>query len=64
MRNKITFEMICADFKNRYPAFRKRVDCWSPYDYATILIYLDDGNKMTYNYDTQAIHFLPDKWKN
>ena len=62
MPNKITWKMILKDFKNRHPNLSKSVSYWCPYDYATILIYLKDGRKLTYNYDTHEDKVLTTSW--
>lgn len=64
MRHKITWNTIRNDFKNQHPTLHKEVAHWRPHDYSTILIYLKDGKKITYDYDTKEIKFLTDKWKN
>lgn len=63
MRHKITWNMIRNDFKNRHPTFHKKAIYWRPHDYSTILIYLKDGKKITYDYDTKEIKFLIERWK-
>lgn len=49
-RNKISWKMILTDFKNRHPKLSKQITYWCPHDYLTILIYLKDGMKLTYDY--------------
>lgn len=63
MRRKITWTMIYKDFKNHHPTFYKEAAYWRPHNYSTILIYLKDGKKITYNYDTKGIQFLIERWK-
>lgn len=52
-KKKITWSVIFEDFERRHPNLSKRVVRWCSHDYATILIFLDDGNRLTYNYDTK-----------
>lgn len=54
---KTTWRMIYMDFKRRHPNLSKTAPCYRPYGYAEILIYRNDGSKMTYNYDTQRVLF-------
>lgn len=51
MQEKITWDKIFDDFKLRHPNLSKTVLHWHPHSYATILVYLSDGMKLTYNYD-------------
>lgn len=60
MDRKITWRMIHADFKSRFPNFRKHVIHWHPYDVLTIKLYLDDGKKCIYNYDEHRVTFIKD----
>ena len=57
LSKKITWEKIYKDLKQHRAAFAKKVIYWRPYDYATILLYLDDGKKAIYNYDYKGIKF-------
>ena len=50
------------DFKERHPKLGKEVCWWCPQDYATILIHLKDGMKITYNYDDHRATILCTKW--
>ena len=62
-RNKITFRMVLDDFKKRHPHLCKRIIYWCPHDYATILIYIDDGMKLIYNWDKKKAYILSSRWK-
>lgn len=62
MSKKITWDVIFRDFKKNNPEYAKRVWHWRPHDYATIVLYLNNRNKATYNYDTKEIHLLQEKW--
>ena len=52
---KVTWRKVRKDFEKRFPGLNKQVTYWRPYDFATILLYLKDGQKITYNYDLQDI---------
>ena len=56
-KKKITWEVIFDDFKQRHPNLAKRINRYNSYGYATIQIYLDDGMKLIYNYDTKRATF-------
>lgn len=58
MARKITWLMIYKDFKKRYPRLSKTITYWRPFDYANILIYLEDGLIIIYDYDTKTSKFL------
>lgn len=58
MAKKITWQSVYDDFKKRYPNFKKQVMHWQPYDFLTIMLYLDDGNKCIYNYTDHRIVFV------
>lgn len=62
MNEKITWKKILADFKQRHPRLAKKVIYWCPHDYATILIHLEDGMKITYNYDDHKAVILSTSW--
>ena len=52
MSKKVTWEDVYEDFKSRYPRAGRAAYRFEPYDYATILVYLEDnGVCMKYNYD-------------
>lgn len=50
MSNKLSWKKILVDFKRRHPHLAKQVSYWCPNDYMSILVYLKDGTKLTYNY--------------
>ena len=54
---KVTWRKIYTDFKKRHPNLSKLSACYNPYDYAEIFIYLKDGTKLVYNYDTRRVRF-------
>ena len=54
-KEKITWDKIFQDFKDKYKKFAKQVIHWQPYSYATIQIWLPDNKKILYNFDTKKI---------
>lgn len=54
---KVTWRKIHTDFKRLHPNLGKLSACYQPYDYAEIFIYLDNGMKLVYNYDTKRVRF-------
>jgi hypothetical protein len=56
--DKVTWNKILQDFKERYPHFRKEVSYWRPHSYATIEVWLKDNRKLTYNYDEHVARFI------
>lgn len=62
MSEKITWKMILSDFKERHPKLGKDVVYWCPHDFLTILIYLEGGMKITYNYFNHKATILTSRW--
>ena len=60
MSNKVTWKDIYQDFKSRYPNLSKHVIGYEPYNYATIKLWLDDGNKMIYDQELKRATLLSD----
>ena len=56
--NKVTWNKIFTDFKKRHPNLSRMALDYRSYDYATIMVYLRDGLKLTYNYDSKRARFL------
>jgi hypothetical protein len=54
-REKITWDKIFKDFKDRYPKRGIEVLGFRPHDYATILLFFPNGVRQTYNYDTKRL---------
>lgn len=63
MAKKITWDDIYKDFRSRHPNLRKMVTYWHPCDYATIMLYFEDGRKGTYNFIEQKARFIAERWK-
>ena len=55
---KITWKVIYEDFKQRYPNLKKEVTYWKPLEFATIELWLKDGDRMKYNYDMKKAEFI------
>lgn len=55
---KVTWEKIYKDFRNRHPRLKKEVANWQPREYATITITLKSGMILVYNYDDQRAYIL------
>lgn len=57
-RHKVTWRMIYEDFKQRYPNLKKEVTYWKPLEFATIELWLKDGDRMKYDYDMKKAEFI------
>lgn len=55
---KITWKVIYEDFKQRYPNLKKEVTHWRPLEFATIELWLKDGDRMKYDYDMKKAEFI------
>ena len=62
MTGKITWKKILLDFKEKHPRLGREVCWWRPYDYAKILIHLNDGMKILYDYDEHKAVVLCTRW--
>lgn len=60
--NKIPWQKVFDDFKRRHPRLSKQVTYWCPHDYLTVLIYLNDGMKLTYSYLDHRATILGTNW--
>ena len=58
MRKKLTWTKIYEQFKVSQSCYAGMVSYWRPYDFATIIVYLKDGRKITYNYDKDKVKFV------
>lgn len=56
---KLAWSEVYRDFKARHPSLSKMSQSFCAYGYAEILVYLKDGSKLTYNYDTRRVRFNP-----
>lgn len=50
---KVTWNDVYKDFRKRHPKMRKHTVGFQPYDFAEVVVYIDDGRKLIYNYDTK-----------
>lgn len=57
-RKKITWDVIFQDYKSHNPKRAKEVLRFQPYDFATILLIFQSGERMTYNYDTKNLKVI------
>lgn len=58
MNDKVTWKDIYKEFRDGHPNLKKRVTHWQPFDYATIIMRLDDGRKMIYNCSIKRCYFI------
>lgn len=58
MSKKIKWSDIYKDFRMRHPNLKKMVTDWKPHDYLTILLRLNDGSQITYEYMTRDTKFI------
>ena len=63
MSKKLTWNKIYEEFKDGYSSIYGDPSYWRPYNFATILIYLKDGQKITYNHDTKKVTTLEERWQ-
>lgn len=55
--SELTWRKIYDDFKSRHPNLSRMSVRYDPYDYAEILVYLNNGMKLSYNYDSRLVNF-------
>lgn len=55
--SKLPWQDIYKKFRQTHPNLSKMSVGFAPYGYAEILVYLEDGSKLSYNYDTQYVGF-------
>lgn len=61
--DKKVFRKIYREFESKYPQLSKHVIHACPYEFATIALYLDDGTKLAYSYESERAIVLGDRWK-
>lgn len=64
-RNKngtVSWKMIFKDFKEHYPRLAKSAIHWRPYNQGEILIFIEGGDKMVYNYDWKQARVVHEDW--
>lgn len=59
MSQKLNWNDVYQDFRKRHPRLSRMSLNYIPKSYAEILIYLKDGTKLVYNYDTRRVRFNP-----
>lgn len=60
--NKVTWDDIYFEFKERYPRFRNAIVYWRPYQPSTIKIYTRNFKMYIYNYDEKIVEVLDGDW--
>lgn len=63
MVKKLTWRDIYKDFRKHYKILCKNVVYWHPRDYEQIVLYLEEGSKMVYDYKLKECWLLEDTWK-
>lgn len=58
MGNKITWQDIYKEFRSGHPNLCKKIIGWQPNGYLSIIVSLDDGDKMAYDYLTKRCWFV------
>lgn len=61
---KVTWRMIHKDFESYYPRLSKNSCYWAPYDYAQIIVYINNGKRFVYDYDVKMGCYIPGDWNN
>ena len=49
VKRKVTWKDIFDTFKSVYPRLSKEAQDYRPYNYMSIVVYLEDGTKMIYD---------------
>lgn len=62
MGDKIPWKMILKDFKDRHPHLAKRIVYWCPHSFLTILLHIEGGEVMTYDYMKHKATILDGTW--
>lgn len=63
MSKKITWKMLYDEFRKNHPELGKKTVYHRPYDFMTILIYVDDGTMGIYDGLKHHFEFIDKKWK-
>lgn len=63
MSDKLPWDKIRDDFKQRHPTLAKQIYHVQPYGYATVEIWLRDGMILAYNYDEHRADILCACWE-
>ena len=59
----IFWNKVYKDFKKTYPSLSKDCVHFHPQGFMTIVVYLSDGTKLSYNYETGRAVVLKDRWR-
>lgn len=63
MARQLTPKRMYRYFTKTYPKLSSHVVHWHPKNVLELVLYLDDGSKMLYNYDDGRAVILEDRWK-
>lgn len=55
--------IVFKKFKEIYPTLSKQVVYFYPTNLLTIIVYLEDGSKLSFDYDYGRAVRLKDRWK-
>ena len=58
MTKRITWNQIYRDFEKRHPRLSKHVLRYTPFGYLQIMVYMDDGAKISYDFFTSSGKFV------
>ena len=58
MSKEITWAQIYRDFKKRHPRLSKHTLRYSPSGYLQIMVYMDDGAKISYDFFASSGKFV------
>jgi hypothetical protein len=58
MGNKIAWQDVYKDFRQRHPNLRKNSCGFEPSGYLSIIIFFKDKTKMSYDYTTKECKFI------
>ena len=63
-KRKITWAEIYKEYRKTYPTLAKKSVHYEPKGFLEIVIFLDDGSKITYDYFKKRAEILTERWKN
>lgn len=55
--------IVFKKFRKIYPKLSKQVVHFYPVNLLTIIVYLEDGSKLSFDYDYERAVRLKDRWK-
>jgi hypothetical protein len=62
-KRKITWGEIYKEFRRTFPTHAKKAVHYEPDGFLKIVIFMDDGTKITYDYFYKQLKFCVDGWK-